>query len=179
MADYVRQKTEQQKVAQLHFICTHNSRRSQFGQVWCRVVGAFFGVDVATFSGGTEVTAVHPQVISALERSGLKTQSSREKKEMHRVSFSSESEPVVLFSKLHDHPDNPVEDFASVMTCSHADTNCPFIPGAEKRFALHYPDPKLADGTADEAEAYARCSRQIATEMVFLFQSIQKRVQHD
>lgn len=178
MADYIRQKTEQQKVPLLHFICTHNSRRSQFGQVWCRVVGAFYGVDVATFSGGTEVTNVHPQVIKTLEQSGLKVKSSGKKNREFQVSFSQESAPIALFSKLYDHPDNPTADFVAVMTCSHADSNCPFIPGAAKRLALHYPDPKSADGTSNEAKVYAQCNRQIAAEMVGLFRTLQNHNQH-
>lgn len=172
IAQYISKRAADHHIPRLHFICTHNSRRSQFGQVWCRVMAAHFGISVATFSGGTEVTAVHPQVISALEHSGLKIQSSGEKNAVHRVAYSINAKPISLFSKLYDHPDNPREGFAAVMTCSHADTNCPFIPGAEKRYALHYPDPKSADGTATEAEAYARCNRQIAAEMLFLFRAL-------
>ena len=39
---------------QLNFICTHNSRRSHLGQIWAAIAGAYYNVDVATFSGGTE-----------------------------------------------------------------------------------------------------------------------------
>ena len=41
----------------LNFICTHNSRRSHFAQVWCSVALQHFAVgNVLTWSGGTEVT---------------------------------------------------------------------------------------------------------------------------
>ncbi len=55
------------------------------------------------------------------------------------------------------------------MTCTHADENCPFIHGAEKRISLPYEDPKAYDNTADEAKMYDERSIQIATEMKYVF----------
>ena len=56
-----------------------------------------------------------------------------------------------------------------MISCSHADENCPFIPGAEKRISLPYEDPKASDNTADEAKIYDERSIQIATEMKYVF----------
>ena len=58
------------------------------------------------------------------------------------------------------------------MTCSDADENCPFIPGAEKRIPLRYDDPKEFDDTPLEAQKYDERSRQIAAEMFYLFSKI-------
>ena len=58
------------------------------------------------------------------------------------------------------------------MTCSHADENCPFIPGTEKRISVTYEDPKAFDGTAEEAEKYDERSLQIASEMHYVFSNI-------
>ncbi len=55
------------------------------------------------------------------------------------------------------------------MTCSHADENCPFIPGASQRIAVTYDDPKDFDGTPGQDEAYRERTRQIAREMLYLF----------
>ena len=61
------------------------------------------------------------------------------------------------------------------MTCSHADENCPFIPGTQTRIALNYDDPKAFDYTPQEQAAYdARCL-QIAAEMMYVF----KRLSND
>ena len=58
------------------------------------------------------------------------------------------------------------------MTCSHADENCPLIPGAEKKISLMYEDPKLFDRTILEKEKYRERSLQIATEMKYVFSKI-------
>ena len=58
------------------------------------------------------------------------------------------------------------------MTCTHADENCPFIPGAEKRISLPFEDPKAFDDTSEEAEQYDKRSLQIATEMKYVFNEL-------
>ena len=67
---------------------------------------------------------------------------------------------------------NPVTNFAAVMTCSHADENCPFIPGTEMRIPVMYEDPKLFDHTVLEKEKYRERSLQIAAEMKYVFSNI-------
>ena len=67
---------------------------------------------------------------------------------------------------------NPTK-FAAVMTCAHADENCPFIPGAEQRIPVRYKDPKAFDDTPEEKVAgIANKSIEIATEMHYIFSSI-------
>lgn len=87
--------------------------------------------------------------------------------------YAEVADPLKCFSKVHDHPSNEVP-FIAVMTCSDAETNCPFIPEAEARFAVKYEDPKKSDGTPLQASVYAERSRQIASEMMFLFSQIKK-----
>jgi len=58
------------------------------------------------------------------------------------------------------------------MTCSHADENCPYIPGADKRIPLRYNDPKDFDETPLEAQKYDERSKQIATELFYVFSEI-------
>ena len=55
LIDYI--DSYQGKNVQLNFICTHNSRRSQFAQVWGQVASYYYGHKVNCYSGGTEVTA--------------------------------------------------------------------------------------------------------------------------
>ncbi|MEL6276628.1 MAG: protein-tyrosine-phosphatase, partial [Bacteroidota bacterium] len=64
---------------------------------------------------------------------------------------------------------NPQEQFAAVMTCDHADQNCPFVPGAERRFSLTYEDPKVADNTPSEKATYDERLRQIGRELLLAF----------
>jgi protein-tyrosine phosphatase/arsenate reductase len=57
ISDYVRSNQTQHLPVNLVYICTHNSRRSHFGQIWSAVAAAYYHVfSVSTFSGGTEAT---------------------------------------------------------------------------------------------------------------------------
>ena len=58
------------------------------------------------------------------------------------------------------------------MTCSHADENCPFIPGTEARIPLLNEDPKAFDGTELETQKYDERCAQIAAEMIYVFTNI-------
>ena len=156
----------------LTFICTHNSRRSHFGQIWAAVAAAWYGVNVKTYSGGTEATAFNPRAVAALERIGFRIENPGGENPVYRVFFSQNEPALKCFSKVYDHPTNPAENFAAVMTCSEADENCPFIPGATLRVPLTYEDPKIADGTPEEAARYDERCRQIATELFFLFSQV-------
>ena len=59
------------------------------------------------------------------------------------------------------------------MTCSHADENCPFIAGSDKRIPITFEDPKAFDNTPQQAAKYEERSLQIATELFYVFSKIQ------
>ena len=171
LADYIKAKRDAQQPINLTFICTHNSRRSHLGQVWAQVAAAYFGVEnVHCFSGGTETTACNPRTIAAFERAGLKvTKTTESDNPVYEICFDDLSHPIIAFSKVYDQAPNPSSAFAAIMTCDHAEANCPYIPGAEKRLPIMYIDPKVSDDTPEETATYdARC-RQIATEMKWVF----------
>ena len=153
--------------ARVLFVCTHNSRRSQFAQVWGRVAAVHHGLPgVETFSGGTETTRVHPAVIGSLERGGFRAErSGPEGNPEYRLRFAADEDPVILVSKRFDDARNPSGGFVAVMTCSEADAACPSVPGATARISLPYKDPKRADGTPAEAEVYDATAHRIAREL--------------
>lgn len=163
VADYVKQQTEP---AHLNFICTHNSRRSHISQIWATTAAAHYGIPVACFSGGTEATAFNPRAVAAMARAGFKIDNPGGSNPHYLVRFSDVVAPIECFSKTYDDPFNPKENFAAIMTCDHADANCPFIPGAT-RIALTYKDPKQADDTPQEAERYDERVRQIGRELFY------------
>ena len=174
IAQYIQSKKDGGQNAKLVYICTHNSRRSHFGQVWAAVAASYFGISkVETFSGGTEATAFNPSAITALSSLGFQIRSENEKVEnpLYEVKFG-DSNSTQCFSKLFDDPANPESEFAAIMTCSDAEENCPFIPGAELRIATSYDDPKLFDGTEEEAEKYRERALQIGREILFVFSLI-------
>lgn len=168
LADYIKNNED----VKLNFICTHNSRRSHLSQIWAQVFAHYAGIKVETFSGGTEATAFHPNAVAALERAGLKISNNGGANPRYQVSFSDDLDPMICYSKVFDEPANPQVDFAAVMTCSEADSGCPFVPGAKARIKLFYEDPKISDGTPEEAKTYDERCAQIASEMKYIFSRI-------
>lgn len=156
----------------LVFICTHNSRRSHFGQVWAAVWAHYFGwPNVHTYSGGTEATAVHHNAIAALQRVGFAISKQADKANpVYVITYSAAAPPIYCFSKVYQDTANPQEDFCAIMTCSEADEACPTVLGAAKRMALPYDDPKVADGTPQEAEQYDERCQEIAIDLYYAFQ---------
>lgn len=174
IGDYILEELADDQTARVLFICTHNSRRSQLGQVWLQTAAYYYGVEgISTSSGGTEGTAFNPRAIAALERAGFEVDKNPgpdndKENPQYLVKLSSKLPGILTYSKKYSDPFNPQEDFTALMVCSEADKSCPFVPGADARFSLPYEDPRYYDNTPAEQEQYdARC-RQIATEMFFL-----------
>ncbi|MGM0636404.1 MAG: protein-tyrosine-phosphatase [Bacteroidota bacterium] len=162
-----------EKPLKLIFVCTHNSRRSQFAEVWANVIAEYYELNQAHFfSGGTEVTAFHPNAIAALAESGFKiSATSTGKNPLYKIAFSDKNH-LACFSKLYDNENNPKTDFSVLMTCAEADENCPYIPGAKRRASLTFEDPKVYDGQVDAVEKYKQTSLKIATEICYLIKHI-------
>ncbi len=88
------------------------------------------------------------------------------------VQWDENSDPLVMFSKMYDDSINPSSGFAAIMTCSHADENCPIVSGCEKRIPIRYEDPKNFDDTPLESAFYDYRSFEIATELFYVFSKI-------
>ncbi len=173
LIDYIQSKKDAKAPIQLNFICTHNSRRSQFSQIWAAVAAHAFKVEVTALSGGVEVTAFNERAVNSLKRMGFIIQSNGGENPKYEVEYALQTDKLVMFSKLFDDEVNQVDKFAAVMTCDHADENCPFIPGTEQRISVQYLDPKAFDDTPEEADRYDERSYQIASEMFYVFSKIQ------
>lgn len=177
---FVANKIKNNKIAELTFICTHNSRRSHFAQVWAKVAALYCGFTdeyVLTYSGGTEVVACNPRTVAALQRAGIPVEeendfslsSSEANNPRYIVRLGEGIRPFHLYSKLYNDIANPQKDFCAVLVCSSADVGCPFVNGAEKRIYHGYEDPKISDNTPLELETYDLRCQQIATEMLYVF----------
>lgn len=178
IAEFVRARVATGTAARLVFICTGNSRRSHLAQLWAAAAACYCGVDeVATHSGGTAPSACNPRTIAALRRAGfIIAQPDDATDNPHfDVRWSDGVAAVEAFSKRYDDAANPADDFAAIMTCSAADQDCPFVPGAALRISLPYEDPQVADDTPEEPARYDECSRQIATEMLYVFSKVAQR----
>ncbi len=176
VVDAARRRVSASQPIHLNFVCTHNSRRSQLAQVWATVASYVYDVPlVHSFSGGTEITAFNPRAVLALSRAGFsiveRSEGADSENPHYFVGFSDERPPIECFSKSYDDPANPRGDFFAIMTCGHADRNCPLIPDAT-RIALFYDDPKIADDTEFETARYNERSDQIGRELLWAFRQV-------
>ncbi|MBE8715285.1 arsenate-mycothiol transferase ArsC [Sphingobacterium hungaricum] len=174
LIDYMQQKMDKQEDIHLNFICTHNSRRSHLAQIWAQTSAKYFKIsNVYCYSGGTEATAIYPQVIKTLEKQGFSILPlATAENTIYAIKVDSNAFPIIGFSKRFDDTFNPISDFVAVMTCSQADQECPYIAGADKRFSLPFEDPKSSDNTPQESEVYEQRSLQIANEMFYIFSKL-------
>ena len=174
MAEYIQKHVSQFRTVNLNFICTHNSRRSHLAQIWAQTAAYYFDVsDVKCFSGGTEATAFNIRAVKAMGKAGFTIKKVKAgENPVYEVIYSNSEKPIMAFSKKYDDHHNPAKDFAAIMTCSHADENCPLVFGAAARFAITYDDPKDFDGTLLEEEKYNERVMQIGREMFYAFSRV-------
>jgi arsenate reductase len=174
LVNYIQEKVNAGESIRLHFICTHNSRRSHLSQIWAQTMAYHVGLkNVSCYSGGTEATAIFIKVLETLTSQGFQVlRLSGNENPVVAVKFAANENPILCFSKTYDHPFNPSTQFGAVMTCSNADEGCPIVVGAEARFPIKYDDPKAYDGTPLQTEKYAEKSLDIAREMWWVFSQI-------
>ena len=170
VSEFVATKRAAREDAELVFICTHNSRRSQMGQLWAAAAAAHFEIaGVVAYSGGTEATAFNPRAVAAMQKAGFVIENPGGANPRYRVTLGEDGPVIECFSKRYDDPPNPALGFAAIMTCSEADEACPVVAGAALRVPIQYEDPKIADGRPNEADRYDERCLQIGTEMLYLF----------
>ena len=68
LIQYIQNKLDQGQEINLNFICTHNSRRSQFSQIWAKTAAELYGIPANTYSGGVEVTAFNSRAVTSQQR---------------------------------------------------------------------------------------------------------------
>jgi arsenate reductase len=157
---------------QLIFVCTHNSRRSQMAEVLAVLAAAQYNIDINTYSAGTEATQAHENTIAALKHFGIEFKPEKEGQQTVYFTKVYNTEKKI-FSKTLEDSSLPNENFFALMTCDHAAENCPFVPGALKRFLLTYDDPKVSDGTSEAAKTYLDTAIEIFSEILFVFAQMQ------
>lgn len=176
LIEFIQDKINNHVDVNLNFICTHNSRRSHLSQIWAQLAAVYYGIpNVYCYSGGTEETALFPKIAETLSNQGFHVSKTTDTDNpVYAIKYDDNNIPIIGFSKKYDNPFNPVSDFAAIMTCSQADSGCPFIAGAEKRILITFEDPKISDNTADQTKVYASRSLEIAAELFYVFSMIKK-----
>ena len=176
IAEGVRKLLEEKGHADLIYVCTHNSRRSHMGQLWALAAAAYYNVSgIGSYSGGTEVTAFNPNAIKAMQDAGFEmSEGVGEVNPHYDVVYVEGGVPVTVFSKKYMDSRNPGKDFIAVMTCAHADENCPVVMGASLKVATPYEDPKEGDGKPEQEQVYRERCRQIAREVLYTFSLVRE-----
>ncbi|MGB0878988.1 MAG: hypothetical protein ACPGTO_00290 [Polaribacter sp.] len=171
-SEYIKNKS-----VNLNFICTHNSRRSQLGQVWSFFATDYFNLQINAFSGGTEVTAFHKNTVKTLQQASFifDIEEFSHQNPKYLISFENSTKATLGFSKVFDDAHNK-QPFIAITTCNHADENCPFIPTASHRFHLPFVDPKHADNSDLQDETYLKTNKQIAAEVFYIFSEVKTSV---
>jgi arsenate reductase (thioredoxin) len=172
LREYVKRRLTDGRAIRLQFICTHNSRRSHLGQLWAHAMSTYFNLpNVHCYSGGTEETAVFSQTLETIKAHGFDVVALTDSANpIYAIRCSTSDRPSIAFSKRYDHPFNPKSAFAAIMTCDSADDACPFVAGADGRFAIKYEDPKVSDNTSAMVQTYHERSLEIAREMKYIFE---------
>ena len=175
LIDSIQHQINFKQAIRLNFICTHNSRRSHFAQIWAQTIANYFNLDVACYSCGTEATALFPKVIETLEKTGFVFEKlSNETNPIYAIKFDKNEQPIIGFSKEMDHAFNPSSGFIAIMTCSQAAEDCPLVFGADQRISLPFNDPKAFDDTKIQGDKYLETSTIIATELHYVFSQIKR-----
>ncbi len=171
---FIQSKVASGEEIRINFICTHNSRRSHLAQVWAQTMAHYFQIkQVFCYSGGTKATALFPKVVETLQNVGFAIKKICEAENpIYSIKYGRNQHPTIGFSKKMADEFNPKSKFAAVMTCSQADGDCPLIEGAEQRISLPFEDPKVFDGTPQQAAKYEERSQQIAAELLYVFSHI-------
>ncbi len=168
-------RNQNQDVA-ITVVCTHNSRRSQLGEIWIETACQYYGIDgIKAFSGGTEVTAFNIRMVVALRHVGfhLHTEQPGDNPRYELTALTSSARQHLLFSKTYNDPFNPQERFIAIIVCGEADEACPTVFGASARYSLPYLDPKEFDDTPFEHEAYLDKVEEMGIEFLFLIAKAQ------
>lgn len=173
-ASSIKKQIDAEGATNVVVICTHNSRRSQLGELYIATAAQAYGMDnIKSYSGGSEATAFNHRMVNAVLRKRYSIQlmeageNPRYKVALHEHQFENE-----FFSKVYDHPFNPTENFIAILVCHSADEACPTIIGASDRFFIPYVDPKQSDDSSREAEVYDAKVDEIGTEMFYLIKQV-------
>ena len=157
------------------FLCTHNSRRSQFAEFFGRAWVNYFDIaHMEVYSAGVELTQVHNHVADALDEAGFLV--SRSPIAMGNqypiVLMGSDRISRQLYSKTISDELLPKYDFITIAVCDHAAESCPIMPGSLGRFVLPFTDPGKYDDTSNALSHYRDTRDEIAQTLYSLFKNL-------
>jgi len=171
----------QTKRVNLHVICTHNSRRSQLGQIWFLAGAQYFNFNfLKSFSAGTETTAFNPRMVKAVQEAGFSLEKIQDgENPKYQLSLFGKTQSPLFYSKRYDDSSNEMISAIALMVCDSANESCPVIPDVLHRIPLLYKDPKFSDDTPDEEEVYLNKVYEIGREVLYLLKELNQLLERD
>ncbi|TGK06783.1 hypothetical protein EHO59_01205 [Leptospira semungkisensis] len=169
---------EAKQKANLLFVCTQNSRRSQISQAFAAAIPQYFDLPgIKSFSGGTTVSEFHPNAIQALESCGFRIENQGPPRNpKYSIRWADGTPSLLAFSKKFQEQPNPASEFVAIFVCSQADESCPYVSGAEARISLPYEDPKSGDNSENPLARYLQTCEQIASELLYTFEEVKQKL---
>lgn len=177
IANSIAKEYKENGMVNLVYICIHNSRRSQFAQIWSFFAADYFELNIHSFSGGIEVTSLNRTTIKTLQKAGFLFQliDFSHQNPKYEISFEGAKQPLIGFSKLYNNPTHP-ESFIAITNCSDTEKYCLNFPFEVSSFHLPFEDPKRADGTLRQEDVYKEISLQIAGEIFVIFNEVKQQI---
>ena len=175
ISEVIQEELKERGKAELIVICTHNSRRSQVGEVWLQAGSDHYNLQqVEAYSGGTEQTAFNPRMVKALTKAGFMINLFESgDNPIYQIQYSYAGwRERQLFSKKYNDSFNPTADFIAILVCDQADEDCPLVVGARHRFFVPYADPKKYDEQLNESFQYDLTVKEIGREFLFMLKNI-------
>ena len=171
IANYILGSIQFDGKATILLLGSNNSTRTILAEAWANAAAHYYGITkVSISSGGVTKKEVSKYGIMALEKAGfIIYRRTHMGMEQYEIKYTYNEKPLVVFSKLYNHKDNPDLNFGSVILCPNADINLPVVKGNNFRTSLHYFDPIAYEDDPDVLEKYLERSHEIALEMFYLF----------
>lgn len=177
LSSVIQKQIDSKGKSTLNVICTHNSRRSQLGELWLHVGALYYNLAIQTCSGGSEATALNYRISNALHEIGFETTTiTNGSNPKHVIHVEEEEDGKLYFSKVYNDAYNPQKDFIALIVCNNADQNCPIVFGADHRMFIPYVDPGHSDNKDSETETYLDKVKEIGREMLYVLSLIHSKV---
>lgn len=171
IANYIINIQQVDQAPKVLFIETDHSTRSVLAHVWAVTAAYYYGIkDIQIYSGGIASSAISTNAIIALEKAGfIVYKISRNSNPEYEIKYSYNVPAIFLKSIKYNEKSNPDINFGSIILGANADLNLPVVKGNNFRTSLYYLDPSAFEGTKEALDRYMEKSKEIATEMFYLF----------
>ncbi len=175
LVEYILEAGSKHPSTQLLFVCKHNSRRSQFAQIWAHTAANYYKLkNIKTYSGGMDFTAINFRILESLKRAGFSVTAAEiySQNPVYLVSIGKRYPDLFIYSKKYDYWNNPNDNYATILCSKKLIDSGTHFPGTEKVLALPYENVEIFDNSSGGALRNDEICRQFAREMLFVMNHV-------